>query len=146
MATADEVPAPPAAELSLDDAMAYARELQLQGRLEAADELYGRILALAPDYADAWHFRGVVVTVLGRAAEAETLIRKAIELVPDYADAHNNLGNALQEQGRLEEAAGAYARALVLNPELADAHNNLGNTHRSEEHTSELQSLRHLVC
>src|SRR4029453_5622849 len=55
VATADEVPAPPAAELSLADAMAYARELQLQGRLQAADELYGRILALAPDYADAWH-------------------------------------------------------------------------------------------
>src|SRR6185503_16459434 len=71
MATADDVPAPPAAELSLADAMAYARELQLQGRLQAADELYGRILALAPDYADAWHFRGVVVAVLGRAAEAE---------------------------------------------------------------------------
>ena len=112
MATADEVPAPPAAELSLADAMAYARELQLQGRLQAADELYERILVLAPDFPDAWHFRGVVVAVLGRPAEAETLIRKALELLPDYADAHNNLGNALQEQGRLEEAAGAYARAL----------------------------------
>jgi predicted TPR repeat methyltransferase len=128
MTTADEGPAPPAAELSLADAMAYARELQLQGRLEAADELYGRILALAPDYADAWHFRGVVVALLGRAAEGETFIRKAVELLPGYADAHNNLGNALQEQGRFEEAAGAYERAVALNPELADAHNNLGNT------------------
>ena len=137
MATADDVPAPPAAELSLADAMAYARELQLQGRLQAADELYGRILAVAPDYADAWHFRGVVVAVLGRAAEAETLIRKAIELVPDYADAYNNLGNAVQEQGRLKEAAGAYARALELNPELADAHNNLGNTHAKEQRFEE---------
>jgi len=41
MATADDVPEPPAAELSLSDAMAYARELQLQGRLQAADELSG---------------------------------------------------------------------------------------------------------
>jgi predicted TPR repeat methyltransferase len=128
MATADEVPAPPAAELSLADAMAYARELQLQGRLEAADELYGRILALAPEYSDAWHFRGVVVALLGRMAEAETLIRKAVALVPDYPDAHNNLGNVLQQQGRIAEAADSYERALVLNPELADAHNNLGNT------------------
>jgi predicted TPR repeat methyltransferase len=128
MATADDVPAPPAAELSLADAMAYARELQLQGRLEAADELYGRILVLAPDYADAWHFRGVVSALLGRVAEGETLIRKAVELLPDYAEAHNNLGNVLQEQGHFEEAAGAYERALALNPDLADAHNNLGNT------------------
>jgi predicted TPR repeat methyltransferase len=128
MATADDVPAPPAAELSLADAMAYARELQLQGRLEAADELYGRILALAPEYSDAWHFRGVVVALLGRMAEAETLIRRAVALVPDYPDAHNNLGNVLQQQGRIAEAADSYERALVLNPELADAHNNLGNT------------------
>jgi predicted TPR repeat methyltransferase len=137
MATADEVPAPAAAELSLADAMAYARELQLQGRLQAADELYGRILALAPDYPDAWHFRGVVVAILGRPAEAEALIRKAIELSPDYADAHNNLGNALQEQGRLEDAVVSYARALVLNPELADAHNNLGNTHAKAQRFEE---------
>jgi len=128
MATGEPVPAPPAAELSLADAMAYARELQLHGRLEAADELYGRIVALAPAYSDAWHFRGVVVALLGRMAEAETLIRKAVELVPDYPDAHNNLGNVLQQQGRTAEAADSYERALVLNPELADAHNNLGNT------------------
>src|ERR1039458_10641189 len=32
--------------------------------------------------------------------------------------------------------------AVRLKPNDADAHNNL----RSEEHTSELQSLRHLVC
>ena len=128
MATGDAVPAQAAAELSLADAMAYARELSQQGRLQAADELYGRILALAPDYPDAWHFRGVVVAQLDRVAEAETLIRKAVELSPDYPDAHNNLGNVLQQQGRVEEAAGAYERALALNPELADAHNNLGNT------------------
>jgi len=128
MATGGEVPAPAAAELSLADAMAYARELSQQGRLEAADQLYGRILAVAPDYPDAWHFRGVVVSQLGRVAEAETLIRKAVELSPDYPDAHNNLGNVLQQQGRDEEAAGSYERALTLNPQLADAHNNLGNT------------------
>lgn len=127
MATADDVPAPPAAELSLADAMAYARELQLQGRLEAADELYRRILGAAPDHPDAWNFRGAVVARLGRLAEAETLIRRAIDLDLNYADAHNNLGNVLQQQDRIEEATSSYERALALNPELADAHNNLGN-------------------
>src|SRR5471030_3486317 len=34
-------------------------------------------------------------------------------------------------------------RALQIAPHDADVHNNIG---RSEEHTSELQSLRHLVC
>ena len=48
-------------ELGLADAMAYARELQKEGRLEAADELYRRIIAVAPDYPEAWHFRGCSV-------------------------------------------------------------------------------------
>src|ERR1035441_2051960 len=34
-------------------------------------------------------------------------------------------------------------RAMASEPEYKHA---VGNSHRSEEHTSELQSLRHLVC
>ena len=114
-------------ELGLADAMGYARELQRDGRLEAADELYRRILAIAPDLPEAWHFRGIVAFQLGRLGEAETLIRRAVELAPSYPDAHNNLGNVLQHQKRTEEAVTCYERAIALQPDLADAYNNLGN-------------------
>src|SRR5437588_504542 len=127
MATGDDAGATAAKELGLADAMAYARELQKEDRLEAADELYRRIIAVAPDYPDAWHFRGMVAFQLGRLAEAETLIRRAVELAPTYSDAHNNLGNVLQHQKRAEEAVTCYERAIPLQPDLADAHNNLGN-------------------
>src|SRR6266576_2753092 len=132
MATADDPGATAAAgesvpkELGLADAMAYARELQKEARLEAADELYRRILAAAPDYPDAWHFRGVLAFQLGRLSEAETLIRRAVELAPAYSDAHNNLGNVLQHQKRHDEAIVFYERAIALRPEMADAHLNLG--------------------
>ncbi len=114
-------------ELGIADAMALAVELQKQDRLEAAAELYQRILAVAPDYPDAWHFRGLVVFRLGRPEEAETLIRRAIDLAPDYPDAHNNLGNVLQHQKRYEEAIGCHERAIALRPDYAEAHTNLGN-------------------
>src|SRR5206468_1399404 len=127
MATGDDAGATQPKELGLADAMALARELQKEDRLEAADELYRRILALAPDYPDALHFRGVVAFQLGRLAEAESLIRRAVELAPSYSDAHNNLGNVLQHQKRGEEAVPCYERAIELQPDLADAHNNLGN-------------------
>ena len=127
MATNEDGAAPAKKELGLPEAMAYARELEQDNRLEAADELYRRILALAPDYPDASNFRGVVAFRLGRPAEAETLIRRAVALAPDYADAYNNLGNVLQHQKRAEEAAKCYERAIELAPDLADAHNNLGN-------------------
>ncbi|MGH7347102.1 MAG: tetratricopeptide repeat protein, partial [Candidatus Rokuibacteriota bacterium] len=137
MATSDDAGATAPKEIGLADAMAYARELQQDDRLEAADELYRRILAAAPDYADAWHFRGVVAFRLGRLAEAETLIRRAVELAPAYSDAHNNLGNVLQHQKRSEEAVTCYERAIALQPDLADAFNNLGNALQEQKRYDE---------
>jgi predicted TPR repeat methyltransferase len=136
MATGDEVGAAQK-ELGIADAMAFARELQKEDHLEAADELYRRILALAPDYPDAWHFRGVVAFQLGRLAEAETMIRRAVELAPDYSDAHSNLGNVLQHQRRVEEAVPCYERAIALRPEMADAHLNLGKALEALDRMSE---------
>jgi len=137
MATDGDARATAPKELGLDDAMAYARELQKEDRLEAADELYRRIISVAPDYPDAWHFRGMVAFQLGRLAEAETVIRRAVELAADYSDAHNNLGNVLQHQNRAEEAASCYERAIALKPDLADAHNNLGNVLQQQKRHEE---------
>jgi predicted TPR repeat methyltransferase len=121
--------------------MAYAHELQAEDRFEAADELYRRILAVAPDFPDAWHFRGVVAFQLGRLADAETMIRRALDLAPDYPDANNNLGNVLQQQKRSEEARGFYERAIALKPDLADAHNNLGNVLQQQKRHDEAIAL-----
>jgi predicted TPR repeat methyltransferase len=141
MAPADEVHATPSGEVGIAEAMAYAHELQAEDRFEAADELYRRILAVVPDYPDAWHFRGVVAFQLGRAAEAEALIRRALELAPDYPDAHNNLGNVLQQQKRSEEALRFYERAIALKPDLADAHNNIGNVLQQQKRHDEAVAL-----
>jgi predicted TPR repeat methyltransferase len=127
MATGDEAEATQPKEMGIAEAIAFARELQKEDRLDAADELYRRILALAPDHPDALHFRGVVAFQRGRPAEAEALIRRAVEIAPGYADAHNNLGNVLRHQKRADEAMTCYERAVELQPDLADAHNNLGN-------------------
>jgi predicted TPR repeat methyltransferase len=140
MATGDDAAAAQPQELGIVEAMALAQELRKDERLEAAEELYRRILAAAPDYADALHFRGVVTFQLGRAEDAERLIRRAVELAPDYADAHNNLGNVLQRQKRFAEATTCYEHALALRPDLADAHSNLGNTLHQQERYDEAVS------
>jgi predicted TPR repeat methyltransferase len=141
MAAGDEVDAAAPAELGLADAMAFARRLQEEDRLEAADELYRRILEAAPDYPDAHHFRGVVACRLRRLEEAETLIRRALELAPEYADAHNSLGNVLALQKRSTEAIACYERAIALQPGLADAHSNLGNAHQQQRRYEEAIAL-----
>jgi predicted TPR repeat methyltransferase len=133
MVTGDGADAAPPNELGIADAMALARELLNDHRLEAADELYRRILAVAPDYPDALNFRGVVAFQLGRTEEAEGSLRRAIELAPGYADAYSNLGNVLLHQKRDLDAVAYYERAIALQPDLADAHNNLGNAFQKQK-------------
>src|SRR2546423_9875390 len=60
-------------------------------------------------------------------------LREAIRLQPDFAGAHTTLATVLRQLGDAEGAA-AESRAGM---EIAK---------RSEEHTSELQSLAYLVC
>src|SRR5437899_6917520 len=67
----------------------------------------------------------------------------------------DNFGVRMAKQNLWREAMFRFRRAVEINPSDAMAHNNLAVAYeangdfdaaRSEEHTSELQSLRHLVC
>ena len=123
--TAGSAPGAPK-QLSLADALELAVGLHKNGLLDAAEELYRRILSVAPDQADALHCLGLLRHNRGDRAEALALVERAIALVPEYVDAINNLGNMLVDRDRLEEAEGAYRRVLALRPEHAGALTNVG--------------------
>jgi predicted TPR repeat methyltransferase len=113
-------------ELTLEEALAIAIQLQKNDQLAEADAVYSRILAVAPNHGDALHYAGVLAHQLGRGADAVALIEKSLMLIPDRADFHNNLGIVLQERGRLDEAISAYQRAIALDRTHTNAHSNLG--------------------
>jgi predicted TPR repeat methyltransferase len=123
--------------MAIPDAIKYSLDLIKERRFEAAEELYRRILAVAPACPEAWHFRGMLAVQMGRFAEGEELIRRAVEIAPDYADAHNNLGNVLQVLDRYEEAIAFYELAIMVRPQLADAHYNLGRAHDAMQRAEE---------
>ncbi len=103
------------------DALALALDHHLAGRLVEAETLYGRILEVASDNADALHLHGVLCAQTGRLPRAVALLADAIRVngaVPDY---HVNLANALRAGGRAAEAVPSYRRALALAPGRADA-------------------------
>src|SRR3989441_7018301 len=58
---------------------------------------------------------------------------------------HFYLGEIYYNRGLNDEALVALERAVELNPDNANAHYLMAFV-RSEEHTSELQSLAYLVC
>jgi predicted TPR repeat methyltransferase len=113
-------------ELSLPDALRYAVELHRHGQLDGADTLYRRILALAPDYADAVHFHGLLMHHRDRSDEGLALVERSIALDPT-AGRYNNLAIVLLERNRPEDSVAALERSLELEPHNADALNNLGS-------------------
>src|ERR1700693_894217 len=116
----------PARELTLEEAISIAIQLQKNEQLAAADAVYRRILEAGPDHHHALHYAGVLAHQQGRSDEAVALIEKSLDLVPDRADCYSNLGIVFQAQGKLDDAIVAYQRAISLNPDHANAHSNLG--------------------
>lgn len=105
----------------LGEAVAAHRE----GRLDAAEALYGKVLQRQSGHPDALHFLGVLHHQRQRSEEGIRLIRLALRATPQHADAHNNLGNIHKECGELAEAEACYRRALGHQPRHHDALSNL---------------------
>ncbi len=116
----------PSRELTLEEALEIAIQLQQDDRLVEADAVYSQILAAAPDHPRALHYAGVLAHQLGRGSDGIALMERSLAAVPDRADWHSNLGIALQECGRLDDAIEAYHRAIAVDPGHANAHSNLG--------------------
>ena len=101
------------------------------GLLFAAEQDYGnaitsweKVLAINPDYHEAWYNRGVELSALGRKEEAIQSYDKAVDIKPDDHEAWNNRGYALSDLGRYEEAVQSYDQALNIKPDFANAYYN----------------------
>ena len=94
------------------------------GQSNKAIFAFQRVIAIKPDYAEAYYNMGKVLQEQGKFDEAIASYNKALSLKPDYADAYNNMGNVLQDQGKLDEAIEAYNKALAIKPDYADACSN----------------------
>ena len=89
-----------------------AKILHREGRLEEAQQLYGEVLAQAPDDADALHYLGILKGQAGDLEAAAALLARAAEMDPANGAIHYNLGNALRQRGRLDEALRRVPRAI----------------------------------
>src|SRR5882724_6377410 len=116
---------PATRELTLEEAVSFAILLQRNEHFVEANEVFRRVLEMAPDHPRALHYAGVLAHQQGRNEEALALIERSVALVPDQADWYSNLGIVFQSEQRLEPAVYAYRRAIKIDPSHANAHNNL---------------------
>lgn len=132
----------PARSTSVDELYQQGCEME-EVDATSARQTYRRLLALAPQHADAHVNLGRLLHEAGEYAEAETHYRRALEIQPDNATAAFNLGVALEDQAQVTSALQAYERALALNEQNADAHYNAARLYeKTGEYTAAVRHLR----
>lgn len=109
---------------------------------------FQKVLAIAPDFYEAYYQEGMAYTYESKPADAERAFQKAIAASQNmYAEACFGLGAILSDQGQFKDSEKSLRRGLELQPEawrghfeLARALTGLGRTAEAEK--SALESRR----
>lgn len=99
-------------------AIARARTAEAREESAAEEAAWRRVLALDPNYANAYNQIGYIAAREGRYDEALNYLRKYVFLAPQLANPHDSLGEILFHAGRYEEAEQELWRALQIQPDF----------------------------
>ena len=93
-----------------------------EGDTDRALLAYDKAIQLKPDYAEAYAYRGTLMSDLGKYESAIEDYKKAIHLNLNYAKAYVDRGNAKLEQGDYESALADYNEAIRLEPDHVETY------------------------
>ncbi|MCR9293934.1 MAG: tetratricopeptide repeat protein [bacterium] len=97
------------------------------GQLQPAASICEQIMHQAPEFADAWHLRGVIAGTQNQPELVVKFLEHAIRLQPERAQYHYNLAHAFQQHGQIQAAMNAYRKCLQLAPQHMSCLRNLGH-------------------
>jgi tetratricopeptide (TPR) repeat protein len=100
--------------------------LHALNKWDDAIALYGKAIAINPDYPQAHLNMGIALTHQDKFEEAIEAYNKALLHKPDYAEAYARLGIPLIGQGKLTQAIKAFKKAIALKPDDAEIYCNMG--------------------
>jgi tetratricopeptide (TPR) repeat protein len=121
----------------VSQALSLARDYLLSGRLQLAELICLKVLALSPLNVQALHLAALASLAQGCGDEAERLIARAVELAPELPELRNDRGEILRALGRYDDAIAGFREALALHPGYPEARNNLGVALRQAGRTEE---------
>lgn len=116
-----------------DLVMERAVQAQALGEAELAMALYDRVLAIQPDYAEAWNRRATLFLTQKNYAEALRDVNEALRHEPRHFGAWGGLGAVLENLGALDEALVAYTNALEIYPLYPAAQQGIARIRRQQE-------------
>ncbi len=113
-------------QLTLEQAMRAAEELQQAGRLPEAEQVLRNILQSRPDFAPAVHLLGVLAHSVGKTDVAVDLVGHAIALDGKQSLYYANMGEMCRILERFDDAVKYGKKAVELEPGSVAAQSNLG--------------------
>jgi tetratricopeptide (TPR) repeat protein len=112
--------------INLPQTIQRALEMQRQGKLPQAEQLYSQVLALRPDYFEALHMLGLIKLQQGDAPGALRLMSGALAARPKSPEVLLNYSLVLNALGRTEDALATLDQLLSLKRRSVEACNNRG--------------------
>ena len=79
---------------------------------------FGRVVQLAPNFAEGWNKRATVLYLMGRYEDSIKDIDKTLALEPRHFGALSGLGLCNAQLDREKEALDAFEKALAINPNM----------------------------
>lgn len=113
----ESVATTPLSQEEVPEALERAQTQYQARQVTAAKREVERILAVAPDNADALVLLSNILVEEGEIDEALAPVRRAILVDPEHAGAQLTMGVIRQERGNLSGALDAYSRYLEAEPE-----------------------------
>jgi tetratricopeptide (TPR) repeat protein len=101
--------------------LAEADRLRIRGSVERALDLYGRVVFLQPDNADALAGRGLCYLDLSQYPPAEASFQAALRIDPEQPDALLGLAETYRSQGRPADAIKYFEKYLAFHPDGDEA-------------------------
>ena len=116
----------PADDQYFDACRIQAVILNAKGDHYEAGRIYARLIALRPDFAEAYSNGCRRLAATADHRRSILICRRALVLRPDFGDGYNNLASLYIDDDRKDEALDYVVAAICLKPELPDALYNLG--------------------
>ncbi len=108
-------------------------ELMNTNQLAEARDKFTEVIALKPDFAEAWHRRGEVMALLDSWDAAFHDFEHALELNPYHFGALEGMGHCSLHTGNAAAAVDYFRRAIELNPNLWDLYEALDRAEKVAE-------------
>lgn len=110
-------------------------------RWDVAEAWLEKVVALAPEDADAWFNLGFVREHSGKVEAALAAFKVAVQLKPTQDRAWYGMGLANARLGRHDEAAAALQEAVKLQPLNGEAHYQLGMAFHHARRPEEVRAV-----